>query len=82
MERRLALKKPWTIDKMENDIFLQMSKQIVPIAMDVTDIEGTWKLSQNKPSEVRDRATMGVKAGRIGAEVDDLARLMELRDDD
>ena len=76
MEGRLEGKKPWTTDKMDQDIYARMQRQIVPVAMDVTEINGTWKLSQNKPDEVRLRAADGVEAARMGSEIDDMTGLM------
>ncbi|HMB47456.1 MAG TPA: FMN-binding negative transcriptional regulator [Afifellaceae bacterium] len=76
METRLLPKKPWTIDKMDTEIFARMARQIVPVAMKISDIQGTWKLSQNKSSEARDGAMDGVAQARIGAEVDEIVALM------
>lgn len=80
METRLEPKKPWTIDKMEPEIFARMARQIVPVAMDVGDIQGTWKLSQNRTAEVREGAMAGVRQARIGAEVDEIVSLMSALD--
>ena len=79
-EARLAPKKPWTITKMDQEIYSRMLRQIVPVALDVTTIDGTWKLSQNKPDEVRLAAADGLAAtdsdAGIGSEVEALASLM------
>jgi transcriptional regulator len=82
MESRLAPKKTWTISKMDADVYARMSRQIVPVGLNVSDIQGTWKLSQNKPSSARSGATEGVEAARFGAETDELARLMRLVGDE
>ncbi|WP_075995954.1 FMN-binding negative transcriptional regulator [Salaquimonas pukyongi] len=79
-EARLAPKKPWTITKMDQDIYQRMLRQIVPIAMDITQIDGTWKLSQNKP----EAACLGAADGlagidpsvEIGSEMEALVSLM------
>ena len=76
MEERLLPKKPWTSAKMDQEIYEKMQRQIVPIAMDVTDIQGTWKLSQNKPDEVRLRAAEGLERSGFGAEIGEMVRLM------
>ena len=81
MEQRLAPKTPWKIDKMEADIYEKMQRQIVPIAMDIEDIQGTWKLSQNKPAKVREGAMSGVENARIGTGIDEIVRLMGLAED-
>jgi transcriptional regulator len=59
-EDQLQPKTPWTTDKMTPDVLDKMMRQIVPCRMTVTDVDGTWKLSQNKPDPVRLRAADGV----------------------
>ena len=76
MEERLLPKKPWTSAKMDQEIYEKMQRQIVPIAMDVTDIQGTWKLSQNKPDEVRLRAADGLEKSGFGAEIGEMVSFM------
>ncbi len=77
METRLAPKPIWTMDKMTPDALAKMMRQIVPIAMDVTDIDGTWKLSQNKPDDVRIRAYQGLASTGFGLEYQAIAGLMK-----
>nr|WP_306267450.1 FMN-binding negative transcriptional regulator [Pararhizobium sp. IMCC3301] len=79
MEARLAPKPPWTIDKMDAEIFQRMQRQIVSIAMTVDSIQGTFKLSQNKPDAIRSAAADGVRNGTKGTETAALADLMDLR---
>ncbi len=76
MEGRLAPKKPWTSDKMDPAVYGALQRGIVPIAMDIADIDGTWKLSQNKPDAVRHAAADGVRTAGIGGETGKIARLM------
>ena len=77
MEERLATKREWTIDKMDEDIYTRMKRQIVPVRMSVSKIEGTWKLSQNKPADVRANALAGLKhASGAGAEMNSIIALM------
>ena len=77
MEGRLAPKREWTIDKMDEDIYARMKRQIVPVRMTVNKIEGTWKLSQNKPAEVRANALDGLKhTSGAGAEMFSIVALM------
>ncbi len=78
MESRLAPKAPWKISKMNRDIYTKMQRQIVPLAMQVDDIQGTWKLSQNKSAEAREGAAQGVRGAGVGSETDKMASLMEL----
>ena len=52
-ERRLAPKPAWTADKMDDAALARMLRQIVPVEMVVDQVEGTWKLGQNKPDAAR-----------------------------
>lgn len=76
MESRLAPKKPWVSDKMDQDIYERMQRQILPFNMQVSSIDGTWKLSQNKPDEVRLRAADAVAEHGLGTGLPELAELM------
>jgi len=51
-------------------------RQIVPCRMAVTTTEGTWKLNQNKPDDVRLRAADQMEAFGTGSEVRLLAALI------
>ena len=75
-EARLLPKKPWTTAKMDQEIYARMRRQIVPIAMDVGEIGGTWKLGQNKPAAARKGAAAGVKEGCVGLETTRISALM------
>lgn len=75
-EDRLAPKPPWTTGKMDETALERMMRLIVPCRMRVTDVDGTWKLSQNKPDAVRQAAADQVEAHGIGAEPRLLAALM------
>lgn len=75
-ESRLAPKPPWTTGKMEPKIYERMQRAIVPIAMTIDDIQGTWKLSQNKPEPARLGAADGVAQTGVGSETEALAELM------
>lgn len=74
-EARLAPKRPWTTDKMTPEVLEKMMRMIVPCRMMVEDIAATWKLGQNKPDAVRDRAAAFVPSG-LGTELEALAALM------
>jgi len=52
-----------------------MMRAIVPLKMSVEEVEGTWKLSQNKPDAARLSAAQAVTVG-IGQERDALGELM------
>lgn len=55
-EGRLAPKRPWTKAKMSPSAMPRMMRAILPLRLSVETVEGTWKLSQNKPAEARVRA--------------------------
>ena len=69
MESRLMPKSPWTSDKMDETTYHRMLRQIVPARMQVTQINGTWKLSQNKPDNVRLSAAKELSKTGFGSEV-------------
>ena len=76
MEDRLKPKMPWTSGKMNQEVYQKMQRQIVPVFMDVTDIQGTWKLSQNKPQEVALRAADGVETSNRSISDPAVSKLM------
>lgn len=76
VERQLTGKKPWKIEKMDQEVYLRMKQQIVPLGLRITDIQGTWKLSQNKADDLRERAANGTSEARIGSDIDQLVALM------
>ena len=75
-EEQLLPKTPWKTKKMTPNVLDKMMRQIVPCRMIVTGVDGTWKLSQNKPEPVRLRAADGVEVFGIGSEKAVLAVLM------
>lgn len=75
-EARLAPKPPWTSGKMTQAVMDKMMRQIVPCRLHVAGIDGTWKLNQNKPEEVRLRAAEHIAASGVGLELEALAQLM------
>lgn len=81
-EARLAPKPPWKTDKMTPDVMARMMRTIVPCAFEVTGVDGTWKLNQNKPDEVRRRAADQVAAHGFGNETDAIAALMRAAGED
>lgn len=74
-EKRLLPKAPWVTGKMSDDALARMMRMIVPCRMQVEDIQGTWKLGQNKPDNVRIAAADQVASG-FGHETGQLAALM------
>lgn len=76
MEARLAPKPIWTLNKLDADTLAKLTRMIVPIAMDIDQIDGTWKLAQNKPSKAVSGAADGAEQAQIGALISELAALM------
>ena len=75
-EDQLLPKKPWTTDKMSDGVMERMMRSIVPCRMQVTGVDGTWKLNQNKPDDVRLRAADHVERNGLGEALERLAALM------
>jgi transcriptional regulator len=55
-ETRLLPKKPWHSDKMSEGVLPRMMRMILPFRLAIATVDGTWKLGQNKTTEVRTRA--------------------------
>lgn len=75
-EDRLKPKTPWTSSKMSDGVMERMMRAIVPCRMAVTDVDGTWKLNQNKPDAARARAADHIDGFGIGSDARVLAALM------
>lgn len=75
-EEQLLPKRPWTNKKMSEGVMEKMMRAIVPCKIRVTSVDGTWKLNQNKPDEVRLRAAGHAEADGIGSDLGGLAALM------
>ncbi|MEM6340865.1 MAG: FMN-binding negative transcriptional regulator [Pseudomonadota bacterium] len=75
-ENRLLPKTPWKTDKMTPAVLEKMMRQILPFRLRIDAVEGTWKLNQNKPDDVRLRAADAVEAGGIGTGLGPLAQHM------
>ena len=75
-EDDLAPKAPWTSAKMTDGAMERMMRQIVPAVLEIAQIDGTWKLSQNKPDAVRLAAADGMEAAGLAPETSGLVALM------
>lgn len=75
-EDRLLPKAPWTTDKMTPAVMDKLMRMIVPCRMRITGVDGTWKLSQNKPDAVRGAAAEHMTGYGFGSDVDVLAAQM------
>ena len=76
-EGRIAGKRPWTKHKMGEGVMERMMRGILPFRLEVTEIDGTWKLNQNKTPESRAGVIAALEAqGGLAAEVAALMRAM------
>lgn len=75
-EGRLAPKPVWTTKKMSDGVLERMMRQILPFRFEVQDVDGTWKLNQNKTDDARRGAAEAIKQSPIGHEVETLGALM------
>ncbi|MGH1330037.1 MAG: FMN-binding negative transcriptional regulator [Paracoccaceae bacterium] len=75
-ETRLAPKPEWLMGKMTPEALARLERQILPYRMQISAVEGTWKLGQNKPDAARLGAADGLEQAGIGTETSDLAQFM------
>ncbi len=75
-EKKLAPKPAWKLDKMDDHALAKMMNMIVPIALDVTEINGTWKLAQNKPEQAGISAAQNISLSTPGSQQEQIAHLM------
>ncbi|MBA3911164.1 MAG: negative transcriptional regulator [Rhodobacter sp.] len=66
-EGRITGKTPWTSAKMTEGAMPRMMRMILPFRFSITDVDGTWKLNQNKPDDVRARAAEALAQGNEAA---------------
>ena len=57
----------------------RMMRMILPFRFQVLSVDGTWKLTQNKPTEVRARAANALAGGDASAQA--IAALMREMDE-
>ncbi|GAA4220651.1 transcriptional regulator [Sagittula marina] len=74
-EEYIPGKAPWTMDKMTAETTDRFMRMILPFRLQVTDLHSTFKLNQNKPDAVRQRAARHVQDG-FGMELEQLSDLM------
>ena len=75
-ETQLAPKPVWKMDKVDPDVMIKMQRQIVPCRLDITQVESTWKLGQNKTDTARHAAAEQLETSTIGSNTSHLAALM------
>lgn len=79
-ESRLAPKPIWKIDKVAPEALAKLERMIVPVEFEVTGVDGTWKMAQNKPEHARlaaagalsDAGLAGSDIGQMMSELSDL----------
>jgi transcriptional regulator len=69
-----ALPRPWSLDTT-TDYFQKMVRGIVGFRIEVSRLEGKWKLNQNHPRERRERV-IRILAASKDQDANDIARLM------
>lgn len=74
-EDHILNKTPWTMDKMSDEALSRLMRMILPFRLEVTQIDSTFKLGQNKDAAVRKRAAAQMPQG-FGSELDELSELM------
>jgi transcriptional regulator len=67
-EERITEKTPWVSSKMTPGAMDRMLRMILPFRLRIAAVDGTWKLNQNKPQDVRLRAAGALAAGDPGAQ--------------
>lgn len=78
-EGRITGKQPWTSAKMTEGAMPRMMRMILPFRFRVLSVDGTWKLNQNKPADVRARAADALAKGDESAKA--IAALMREADE-
>ena len=76
-EETLLPKPIWQSSKMDHKALSRLYRMIRPFRFDITDVQGTWKLSQNKPDAARLSAAQHVATAPVGSELGQLAALMQ-----
>jgi transcriptional regulator len=75
-EKQLVPKAPWTTAKMTPEVLEKMMRMIVPYRFTLTGVDGTWKLGQNKPDDVRVAAAGEMADHGIGSDIARIAAMM------
>lgn len=75
-EERLAPKPIWKMEKVSPEALTKMMRMIVPVRFEISTIDSTRKLAQNKPDAARLGAADGIETSTIGSELSALAQLM------
>lgn len=76
-ETRLLPKPAWTSDKMDRSALEKMMRMVQPFRLEISDIQSTYKLNQNKAASARLAAAENIQSDGIGSEVRALSSLMK-----
>ena len=76
-EALLLPKPPWVIDKMPEDHLNKLMRSILPCKLQITSVDGTWKLGQNKPTQMRISAAKNILENGQGMETSEIAKMMQ-----
>ncbi len=77
-EGDLHPKAPWTSAKMAPGVMDRMMRMILPFRLTIGQVDGTWKLNQNKPDAVRLAAAEALS--QIGGSTPSQALAAQMRD--
>jgi transcriptional regulator len=78
-EARLAPKRPWTSAKMGPGVMERMMRGILPFRLVIDDMQGTWKLGQNKTADQQAGAASGISATPLGLGAPEIGAMMAAR---
>ena len=79
-EARLAPKPVWKSTKMGDGVMDRMKRMILPFRLNITTVDGTWKLNQNKTPQARAGVILALDAQ--GGAQSEIARAMRDLSDD
>ena len=75
-EAMLSPKPAWTADKMPEDALDKLMRAILPFRFEVQQVDGTWKLNQNKTDNARESAAQHVANSPVGQDMGLVSALM------
>ena len=79
-EARLAPKPVWKSTKMGDGVMDRMKRMILPFRLNITTVDGTWKLNQNKTPAARAGVIVALDA-QGGAQAEIARAMCDLSDD-
>ena len=79
-EARLAPKPVWKSTKMGDGVMDRMKRMILPFRLNITTVNGTWKLNQNKTPAARAGVIVALDA-QGGAQAEIARAMRDLSDD-